>query len=119
MSPNSSPRPWRICVRSPVASTRRSCPKAGLGRRCAPSRAERAGPCAAATCLADNRGMPSPPGTADAVPLSRRAPSVVLADDDVLLREGLASLLDRSGFKVAGQAGNSPELLALARAARP
>ena len=31
---------------------------------------------------------------------------VVLADDDVLLREGLASLLDRSGLEVAGQAGD-------------
>lgn len=29
---------------------------------------------------------------------------VVLADDDVLLREGLASLLERSGFEVVGQA---------------
>jgi serine/threonine-protein kinase PknK len=52
-------------------------------------------------------------------PLSMHAPRVVLADDDVLLREGLASLLDRSGFKVAGQAGNSTELLALARSAQP
>jgi hypothetical protein len=39
----------------------------------------------------------------------------VLADDDVLPREGLASMLDRSGFDVAGQAGNGPELLALVR----
>ena len=31
---------------------------------------------------------------------------VVLAEDDVLLREGLASLLDRSGYQVAGQAGD-------------
>ena len=30
---------------------------------------------------------------------------VVLAEDDVLLREGLASLLERSGFAVVGQAG--------------
>ena len=44
---------------------------------------------------------------------------MVLADDDVLLREGLASLLDRSGFEVVGQAGDGPELLALARAIRP
>jgi DNA-binding NarL/FixJ family response regulator len=44
---------------------------------------------------------------------------VVLADDDVLLREGLASLLDRSGFEVAGQAGNGTELLALVRSVRP
>jgi DNA-binding NarL/FixJ family response regulator len=33
---------------------------------------------------------------------------VVLAEDDVLLREGLASLLERSGFQVAGQAGGLP-----------
>jgi DNA-binding NarL/FixJ family response regulator len=43
----------------------------------------------------------------------------VLADDDVLLREGLASLLDRSGFDVVGQAGNGTELLAMVRSARP
>jgi len=59
---------------------------------------------------AGNGGMPSP---------ERIAPRVVLADDDVLLREGLASLLDRSGFDVVGQAGNGPGLLALVRAARP
>src|ERR1700740_757623 len=63
--------------------------------------------------------MPSPSGTIGVTPQSRRAPRVVLADDDVLLREGLASLLDRSGFEVVGQAGNGPELLALARSARP
>jgi DNA-binding NarL/FixJ family response regulator len=44
---------------------------------------------------------------------------VVLADDDVLLREGLASLLDRSGFEVVGQVGNGVELLAVARSTRP
>jgi len=43
----------------------------------------------------------------------------VLADDDVLLREGLASLLDRSGFDVVGQAGDGPGLLALVRSAEP
>jgi DNA-binding NarL/FixJ family response regulator len=48
-----------------------------------------------------------------------RAPQVVLADDDVLLREGVASLLARSGFEVVGQAANSTELLALVRSARP
>lgn len=44
---------------------------------------------------------------------------VVVADDDVLLREGLASLLDRSGFAVAGQAGDGPGLLRLVREHRP
>jgi DNA-binding NarL/FixJ family response regulator len=43
----------------------------------------------------------------------------VLADDDVLLREGLASLLDRSGYDVVGQAGDGSELLALVRSAKP
>ena len=43
---------------------------------------------------------------------------VVVADDDLLLREGLASLLDRSGFHVVGQAGNGVELLALVHADR-
>ncbi len=40
---------------------------------------------------------------------------VVLAEDDVLLREGLSSLLDGSGFEVMGQAGDGAELLALVR----
>lgn len=44
---------------------------------------------------------------------------VVVADDDVLLREGLASLLDRSGFEVVGQAADGDALLELVRAQRP
>ena len=44
---------------------------------------------------------------------------VVVADDDVLLREGLSSLLERSGFDVVGQAADATELLALVRAQRP
>jgi DNA-binding NarL/FixJ family response regulator len=44
---------------------------------------------------------------------------VVLAEDDVLLREGLASLLERSGYEVAGQAADGAGLLALARVAAP
>jgi len=44
---------------------------------------------------------------------------VVLADDDVLLREGLAGLLERSGFEVVGQCGNATELIALVRELRP
>ncbi|MBO0679238.1 response regulator transcription factor [Mycolicibacterium sp. S2-37] len=43
----------------------------------------------------------------------------VVADDDVLLREGVASLLDRSGFEVVGQAGDATELLALVRESKP
>ena len=44
---------------------------------------------------------------------------VVLADDDVLLREGLASLLDRSGLEVVGQADDAAELLELVGRLRP
>jgi DNA-binding NarL/FixJ family response regulator len=44
---------------------------------------------------------------------------VVLGEDDVLLREGLAGLLDRSGFEVAGQAADGQRLLALVREVAP
>jgi DNA-binding NarL/FixJ family response regulator len=47
--------------------------------------------------------------------VGEHATRVVVADDDVLLREGLASLLQRSGFDVVGQAGDGTELLALVR----
>lgn len=40
---------------------------------------------------------------------------VIVADDDVLLREGLVSLLVRSGFDVVGQAGTGTRLLELVR----
>jgi DNA-binding NarL/FixJ family response regulator len=45
--------------------------------------------------------------------------SVVVAEDDVLLREGLASLLAREGFEVMGQAGDGAGLVELAREHRP
>jgi DNA-binding NarL/FixJ family response regulator len=44
---------------------------------------------------------------------------VVIADDDVLLREGVASLLDRAGFDIAGQAGDAEQLIALVREQQP
>jgi DNA-binding NarL/FixJ family response regulator len=44
---------------------------------------------------------------------------VVLAEDDVLLREGLASLLERSDFAVVGQAGDGVQLLQLVRDKTP
>src|SRR6187401_3065381 len=47
------------------------------------------------------------------------AVQVVVADDDVLLREGLASLLERSDFEVVGQAGDANELLGLVREQGP
>jgi DNA-binding NarL/FixJ family response regulator len=59
----------------------------------------------------------SPYPIIDGVTTSRTR--VVLADDDVLLREGLAGLLERSGFEIAGQCGNASELVALVREHRP
>jgi DNA-binding NarL/FixJ family response regulator len=44
---------------------------------------------------------------------------VVVADDDVLLREALASLLEHSNFAVVGQAGDAEELLSLVREHHP
>ena len=69
--------------------------------------------------MGDNRGMPTSSASPGTAPERQYETQVVLADDDVLLREGLASLLDRSGFDVVGQAGNGTELLALVRSIRP
>jgi DNA-binding NarL/FixJ family response regulator len=44
---------------------------------------------------------------------------VTLADDDVLLREGLASLLERRGFDIVGLCGDPAELISLVREHRP
>jgi DNA-binding NarL/FixJ family response regulator len=44
---------------------------------------------------------------------------VVVADDDTLMREGLAGLLQRFGFEIAGQAADADALLALVRDCRP
>jgi DNA-binding NarL/FixJ family response regulator len=68
--------------------------------------------------VTDRAQEKAPPEIAEA-PEDQCAPRVVLADDDVLLREGLASLLDRSGFDVVSQAGNGVELLAQVRSVRP
>jgi serine/threonine-protein kinase PknK len=44
---------------------------------------------------------------------------VALADDDILLREGLASLLERAGFDVVAQCGDATQLIAEVRELRP
>jgi DNA-binding NarL/FixJ family response regulator len=55
--------------------------------------------------------------TAYTTPMS--ATRVVLADDDLLLREGLAVLLERAGFDVVGLASDADGLLRLARTKQP
>ena len=44
---------------------------------------------------------------------------VVIADDDLLLREGIARLLERSPFEVVGLAGEPTALLELVREQAP
>jgi DNA-binding NarL/FixJ family response regulator len=44
---------------------------------------------------------------------------VVVADDDVLLREGVASVLTRAGFEVVGQAADAAELKGLVHSLAP
>jgi DNA-binding NarL/FixJ family response regulator len=51
--------------------------------------------------------------------MALEAPGVLIADDDVLLREGLVRLLTEEGFDVIDQAGNASALLALAHRHRP
>jgi serine/threonine-protein kinase PknK len=44
---------------------------------------------------------------------------VVIAEDDVLMRAGLASLLEQGGYRVVGQAGDGSELMRFVRERRP
>ena len=44
---------------------------------------------------------------------------LVVADDSVLLREGLVRLLEEAGFEVVGQAGDAEELLRKVKAHKP
>ena len=65
------------------------------------------------------------PGLAEELPPLRIEPKetgrmrVVLADDSVLLREGIARLLEDGGFDVVGQAGNADELMLKVRSYKP
>ena len=62
---------------------------------------------------------PQPPGPQPPA-LQPRAPlRVVIAEDAVLLREGLSRLLTEAGLDVAGTAGDADQLLRLAGALRP
>jgi DNA-binding NarL/FixJ family response regulator len=61
----------------------------------------------------DVRGVLTAAGWSIIRVMTQRGLRVVLAEDDVLLREGLASLLERSGYQVVGQAGDPTSLLSL------
>src|ERR671932_451439 len=53
-------------------------------------------------------------GTVAAVPVR-----VVIGEDDVLLREGLARILSEAGFDVVAEAGDAVDFLRKARAHKP
>jgi DNA-binding NarL/FixJ family response regulator len=44
---------------------------------------------------------------------------VVIAEDSVLMREGVAKLLEAEGFELVGRAGNADELLLRVRSYKP
>jgi DNA-binding NarL/FixJ family response regulator len=52
-------------------------------------------------------------------PVEAARRTIVIADDDLLLREGLASLLTQAGYSIVGQAGDATELVGLVREHRP
>jgi DNA-binding NarL/FixJ family response regulator len=51
--------------------------------------------------------------------MSSEALRVVIADDSVLFREGIAQLLERAGFQIAGQSGTAEDLLLKVRSYEP
>jgi DNA-binding NarL/FixJ family response regulator len=53
------------------------------------------------------------------MPEGERAQRVTIADDDVLLREGLAALLREGGYDVIGQASDADSLIELVRKEQP
>jgi DNA-binding NarL/FixJ family response regulator len=59
------------------------------------------------------------PGPAAPVPAARTVLRVVIAEDAVLLREGLRRVLTDAGLEVAGTAGDAAQLLQLVPAIRP
>src|SRR3954467_7546625 len=64
-------------------------------------------------------------GTADATPLADETEGaatrlrVVVADDNALLREGIASLLEEAGYDVVGRAVDADDLLLKVRSYTP
>ena len=51
--------------------------------------------------------------------VDQRSTRVVVAEDDVLMREGIAGLLQRGGYEIVGQASDGSELMRLVRERRP
>ncbi len=66
-------------------------------------------------------GLPAPPAASAPPPKVPESISmkVVIADDSVLLREGIVRLLEESGFEVAGQSANADDLMLKVRSYKP
>src|SRR5205085_12351939 len=54
-----------------------------------------------------------------ATPWAREVTRVALADDSVVLREGIAAILEEDGFDVVGEAGTGEDLLDLVESTLP
>jgi DNA-binding NarL/FixJ family response regulator/class 3 adenylate cyclase len=69
----------------------------------------------------DLAGLPQPTEAYEVAweAAEERPLSVVIADDNALLRSGIAGLLTNQGFRVAGEAGDANELLALVDSRQP
>jgi DNA-binding NarL/FixJ family response regulator len=76
----------------------------------------RLGPKVLNMAIRGRRSSGSGHATGDAPRPHRR---VIVADDDVLVRQGLVHLLSRSGFEVVGQAGDGGQLMDLVRKSVP
>jgi DNA-binding NarL/FixJ family response regulator len=76
-------------------------------------------PCATRLYRVVGVGLPSDFPPPRAAPSGRNVTRVALADDSVLLREGIAALLEEEGFEVVGQAGTADDLLDLVEATLP
>jgi DNA-binding NarL/FixJ family response regulator len=70
-------------------------------------------------CSGAARPLDQRPAVTDNPGVTAAATRVVLADDDVLLREGVASLIERRGYDVVGQCAEPSALLALVRGRSP
>ena len=68
---------------------------------------------------ADRLDLRLVPGRRPGRPDGRSGVRVVLADDSVLLREGIARLLEDAGFEIVGQAGTAEQLLLKVRSYKP
>lgn len=67
------------------------------------------------------KGLPAPVVPAEVAwrPAARASVRIVLADDSVLVREGVARLLEEEGIEVLGQAADAQELLRCVAATQP